>query len=85
MPSDLYNDPRWQSVDAVKNHRVYRTPLGGYRWDPPSHESSLSWLWLTGLLQPERARDNLRQAMRDWFGFLYSHELTDEEAMASSL
>ncbi|WP_454632599.1 ABC transporter substrate-binding protein [Bradyrhizobium cenepequi] len=79
MPSDLYNDPRWQGVDAVKNHRVYRMPLGGYRWDPPSHESALSWLWLAGLLQPERMREDLRKTMRDWFGFLYNHELTDEE------
>ena len=65
MPSDLYKDPRWQSVDAVKNRRVYRMPLGGYRWDPPSQESALAWLWLAGLLQPERrsgrsARRNAR-------------------------
>jgi iron complex transport system substrate-binding protein len=79
MPSDLYDDPRWQGIDAVKNRRVYRMPLGGYRWDPPSHESALTWLWLAGLLQPERMRENFRETMRDWFGFLYNHELTDEE------
>lgn len=79
MPSDLYKDPRWQSVDAVKNRRVYRMPLGGYRWDPPSQESALAWLWLAGLLQPERSRDDLRAEMRDWFGFLYDHQLTDDE------
>ena len=79
LPSDLYGDPRWQSVDAVKNHRVYRMPLGGYRWDPPSHESALTWIWLAGLLQPERERTDLRKAMRDWFVFLYDHQLTDDE------
>jgi iron complex transport system substrate-binding protein len=79
MPSDLYNDPRWQGVDAVRNHRVYRVPLGGYRWDPPSHESALGWLWLAGLLHPESMPENLRSSVRDWFGFLYDYNPTDEE------
>jgi iron complex transport system substrate-binding protein len=79
LPSDFYNDPRWQSVEAVRNRRVYRMPLGGYRWDPPSQESALAWLWLAGVLQPERAGESLRADMRDWFGFLYGHTLTDEE------
>ncbi len=79
LPADIYDDPRWQSVDAVRNHRVYRMPLGGYRWDPPSQESSLTWLWLAGLIHPERLNVNLRNEMRDWFGFLYNHQLTDSE------
>lgn len=79
MPSDIYGDPRWQGVDAVKNRRVYKVPLGGYRWDPPSQESALMWIWLAGLLQPEREPANMRTAMRDWFGFLYRHALTDDE------
>ena len=36
MPADLYRDPRWQSVAAVRAHRVFRMPLGGYRWDRPA-------------------------------------------------
>jgi iron complex transport system substrate-binding protein len=79
MPSDIYGDPRWQDVDAVKARRVYKFPLGGYRWDPPSQESALGWIWLAGLLHPEREPANLRAIMRDWFSFLYKHELTDDE------
>lgn len=79
MPADLYNDRRWQNVEAVKAHRVYRVPLGGYRWDPPSQESALAWLWLAGLLHPDRSKTNIRAAMRDWFGFLYHHEFSDAE------
>jgi iron complex transport system substrate-binding protein len=79
MPSDLYRDPRWQGIDAVKARRVYRVPLGGYRWDPPSHESALGWLWLAGLLHPERAREDIRTSVRDWFGFLYNYGPTDQE------
>lgn len=79
MPSDIYGDPRWQGLDAVKARRVYKFPLGGYRWDPPSQESALGWIWLAGLLHPERESSNLRAAMRDWFSFLYRHDLTDDE------
>jgi iron complex transport system substrate-binding protein len=79
MPSDIYDDPRWQGVEAVKNRRVYKMPLGGYRWDPPSQESALTWMWLAGLLHPELAQMNLRAAMREWFTFLYKHDLTDDE------
>jgi iron complex transport system substrate-binding protein len=79
MPADLYKDPRWQNVEAVRTHRVYRVPLGGYRWDPPSQESALGWLWLAELLHPDRSTADLRAAMRDWFGFLYQHTLTEAE------
>jgi iron complex transport system substrate-binding protein len=79
MPADIYKDPRWQNVEAVKTHRVYRVPLGGYRWDPPSQESALGWLWLAELLHPDRSPTDLRAAMRDWFGFLYQHALTEAE------
>lgn len=79
MPSDIYADPRWQSIDAVKNRRVYKVPLGGYRWDPPSQESALMWVWLAGLLQPDREPANVRAVMRDWYSFLYQHDLSDDE------
>lgn len=78
-PADIYADPRWQGIDAVKNRRVYRMPMGGYRWDPPSQESALTWAWLAGLLHPEREHTDLRAAMRDWYAFLYAHTLTDDE------
>jgi iron complex transport system substrate-binding protein len=79
MPSDLYRDPRWQGIEAVQARRVYRVPLGGYRWDPPSHESALGWLWLAGLLHPERAQESIRTSVKSWFGFLYNYNPTDEE------
>lgn len=79
MPSDLYRDPRWQGVEAVQARRVYRVPLGGYRWDPPSHESALGWLWLAGLLHPERMQESIRASVKSWLGFLYNYSPTDEE------
>lgn len=75
-PEDLYGDPRWQAVSAVRERRVYRMPLGGYRWDPPSQESALTWTWVAALLHPQRLRADLRADMAEWYRFLYGHELT---------
>jgi len=33
-PDDLYDDPNWQSISAVKNRKVYRLTLGWCGWDP---------------------------------------------------
>ncbi|WP_245428807.1 ABC transporter substrate-binding protein [Rhodoplanes elegans] len=79
MPADLYGDPRLQSLAAVKARRVYKVPLGGYRWDPPSHESALTWTWLAGLLHPDRIGIDLRADMRAWYEFLYGHALAEAE------
>jgi iron complex transport system substrate-binding protein len=79
MPQDLYNDPRWQNVAAVKARRVYRVPLGGYRWDPPSEESALARIWLAVLLHPDRIPRDLRQDVRDWYRFLYDRTVSDAD------
>ena len=53
-PQDVYDNPLFAELSAVKNRRVYKMPLGGYRWDPPNQESPLTWLWLSMVLHPER-------------------------------
>jgi hypothetical protein len=63
-PDDLMRLPALAGVDAVRERRVYKLPHGGYRWDPGSHESHLTWQWAAMLLHPERARFDLRGAMR---------------------
>lgn len=78
-PDDLLRHPALAGVDAVRHRRVYKLPHGGYRWDPGSHESHLTWQWAAMLLHPERARFDLRGAMRATYRFLYRYELTDAD------
>lgn len=78
-PKDLYADPSWQAVRAVRERRVYRLPIGGYRWDPPSQESALTWTWLAHLLHRDRARFDLHADMRSWFSFLYDYQITEAD------
>lgn len=78
MPQDIYSDPVWQGISAVRQRRVYKVPLGGYRWDPPGQESPLMWHWLSDIAFPQ-PRSGLRSKVREYFRFLYNHEVTDDE------
>lgn len=75
-PAWLARQPGLSGVKAVREGRVYATPIGGYRWDPPSQESPLFWLWLARKLHPDRVTAPLDEAMREAFALLYGAELT---------
>jgi len=79
MPADVYGDRRWRDVAAVKSRRVYRAPLGGYRWDPPSHESPLMWTWLSQIAFPDGTDGGLRDKIVDDYKYYYDHAPTKAE------
>ena len=79
FPKLIYDNPLLADVAAVKDHRVFRAPLGGYRWDPPSQESPLMWMWLAKLFLPRLFEDDLRAMMAERFKFLYNYNLSDDE------
>ncbi|MDT7648046.1 MAG: iron complex transport system substrate-binding protein [Pseudonocardiales bacterium] len=76
-PEDVYGNPVWQGMSAVRSRRVYKVPLGGYRWDPPCAESPLMWQWLRSIAYPEAGAGQLRAQMHDDYRFLYNYDLTD--------
>jgi iron complex transport system substrate-binding protein len=75
----VLDDPVLSSTRAARTRRVYKLPLGGYRWDPPSHESPLTWMWLANLLHPEIFDFDLRSEMRSAYATLYGHTLSAAE------
>lgn len=77
-PEDLYTDPRFAELKAVQNRQVYKVPLGGYRWDPPSQESSLMWTWLAAVVRGESA-PGLREMIADDYEFLYNKRPDDAQ------
>lgn len=77
-PADVYAMPALAGVDAVRFKKVYKVPHGGYRWDPGSHESHLTFLWAARVLHPKRAPFNVRAELRRAYEFLYQRKLTDE-------
>jgi iron complex transport system substrate-binding protein len=78
-PADFMDNPALAEIEAVRNRRVYKLPHGGYRWDPGSHESFLTWMWAAMLTQPKRFDFDLRQAMVDGYRFLYHYNLSEAE------
>ena len=75
----VYDDPILSLTKAAQEKRVYKMPLGGYRWDPPSQESPLTWMWLAELLHPDLFDYDLRAEMRDAYKVLYDYALTDRD------
>lgn len=79
MPDDIYSDKVWQDVAAVKSRRVYKIPLGGYRWDPPSQESPLMWQWLSQIAYPNQQYADLRSQISSDYHFLYGYHLSNAQ------
>ncbi|MDO5671304.1 MAG: ABC transporter substrate-binding protein [Actinomycetaceae bacterium] len=78
-PADVYADPRLHNISAVKNKRVYRTPLGVYRMQVPCAESAIMWHWAAALAHPGTYKVDLREKMRETEKFLYGYDVTDED------
>jgi iron complex transport system substrate-binding protein len=53
----ILSDSAWQSIDAVKNERVYSMPQYTVAWDTPVADSILGELWIAKQLYPERFTD----------------------------
>ncbi|MER2534152.1 MAG: ABC transporter substrate-binding protein [Rhizobiaceae bacterium] len=78
----IYDDPVLGATSAATSKRVYKMPIGGYRWDPPSQESPLTWQWLATLLHPDRVNFNVRAEIEGWYQKLYGKTPTPEQTDA---
>lgn len=76
---NVYDNPMLAGVSAVKNRRVYKIPLGGYRWDPPNQESPLMWEWLSMVLHPKRFDWPLREDIAEKYRFIYNYDLSEHQ------
>lgn len=84
VPDDLYKNrlkgQDWSQVKAVKEKRVYKTPLGIYRWDAPGVETPLMMEWLAKVMQPEIFKDiNFKNNLKLYFKKYFNYNLTDED------
>lgn len=84
QPEDLYgngiegND--WSSVKAVREHKVYKYPLGMYPWYPPASDTPLVLKWMAGINHPELFSDmDMEEEVRTYYKRFYRVDLTDEE------
>jgi iron complex transport system substrate-binding protein len=78
-PADLYKNSALSSVRAIQRKQVYKMPHGGYRWDPGSQESHLTWIWAARILGRSKLSFDLRKEMRNEYRFLYGYDLTSSD------
>ncbi|MBZ4655010.1 MAG: Iron(III) dicitrate-binding protein [Peptococcaceae bacterium] len=70
----------WSKIDAVKNKRVYKAPMGTYRWDAPCAESPLMIKWMAKTIQPEFFKDiDIQKDIKNFYKEYLNYDLTQEE------
>ena len=77
-PDVIRTHPLLGLTSAAQTGRVHVMPIGGYRWDPPSAESPLAWMWLAKVLQPEHSRiseEEMITAVTDGYELLYGKRI----------
>ncbi len=77
----LQNDTAWSKIQAVKDNKVYITPLLPFGWfdRPPSIMRVLGSEWLGTLLYPEYVNIDLNQETKDFFKFFFDMDLSDQQ------
>ena len=83
LAEDLLNNTieghDWKNVNAVKNGRVYKFPLGMYRWYPPASDTPLVLKWLATKNQPELFKNiDMEKEVKDYYKRFYGVDLTKE-------
>lgn len=77
---DLLNDEKLQSVDAIKNKKVYKFPCTLEPWDYPTFSACLGVAWATYTLHPDLySKDKLLQTCDEFYKLLYNKTFTAQE------
>jgi iron complex transport system substrate-binding protein len=77
----VFDDPLWQSIDAVRDGHVYLSPTAPFGWidRPPSLNRMMGLIWMAGLLYPDRWNGTLREDTRAFYELYYHVDLSDDE------
>lgn len=78
----ITTDPLWESIDAVKEGKIYETPAEPYNWmgRPPTINRVLGIKWAGNLLYPEIYDYDMIEEAKEFYKLFYHYDLTDEEA-----
>ena len=84
-PEDLYENTvgsyDWSGIDAVKNKKVYKMPLGVYRSYTPGTDTPITLLWMAKTVYPELFADiDIVEETKDYYQKLFGITLTDRQA-----
>ena len=85
MPEDLYTNAignyDWSAIDAVKNEKAFKMPLGMYRSYTPGADTPVTLLWMAQTLYPEVFADvDIIQTAMDYYKEVFGVVLTEAQA-----
>lgn len=84
-PGTLYENSvgnyDWSGIDAVKNGRVYKMPLGLYRSYTAGVDTPITLLWLAKYTYPELFEDiDITSETKKYYKEVFGIDLTDDQA-----
>jgi iron complex transport system substrate-binding protein len=82
--SNVFSDPRYQRLRAVRDRKVYMIPGMPFNWlnFPPSFMRAIGVKWLSGVLYPERHPAALTtREVRHFFRLYLDVEISEHEAI----
>lgn len=76
----MYSNPKWASLKAIKDKKVYQMPIGISRWGHPGGmETPLAILWTAKTIYPEYFYDiDIKNEARNYYKEFFDYELSDE-------
>jgi iron complex transport system substrate-binding protein len=79
--ANVYSEPAWASVAAVRARRVHLSPKLPFGWVdfPPSVNRLIGLWWLAKILYPTLFPEDLRALTRDFYRRFYHVALTDAQ------
>ncbi len=85
QPETLYNNEvgayDWSGIDAIRDHKVYKMPLGMYRSYTCGVDTPVTLLWIAKTVYPEIFSDiDITAETRAYYQEVFGIELTDEQA-----
>lgn len=84
QPEDLLENKipgqDWSQVKAVQDGKVYKIPLGIYRWFPPSGDAPLMLKWLAQKNHPELFDYDMNKEIKNYYQEFYNYDVTDEQS-----
>ncbi|MDR0746589.1 MAG: ABC transporter substrate-binding protein [Helicobacteraceae bacterium] len=77
---DVFNDPQWETIAAVKNKKVYLIPSLPFNWfnHPPSFMRVMGLQWLANVLYPKEYPIDIAAETKAFYAEYLGVELNDE-------
>lgn len=76
----IRTDPRWSTIRAVKEGKVYVNPRGMFLWCRETTEEALQFLWLAKTLYPNHFRDiDMTKETKYFYKTFYGYDLSNDD------